>query len=428
VSDVRERRTWNPWVIRTLLLLVAILAGVVLFRLAGRIDWPAVWKAVWHLSWWQPFLLVAVLLVRQVLNALPLALYIPGVSVTQATMNDQGAILFSTIAPPPSDLALRVAMFNSWGVPTAKGLAGTVLNTLTFYIVRFSAPAVGFVLLAAVGQRPGLRYVEVLSILIAVTILVGLLLVVRSDGLARRAGSGAGRVVRRLRSTVDPEAWADACQAFRRDVAERFRWGFPRSLLGLAGMLVADLAMLVMCVRFVGVGSAELSLGALAIAYLFAYPFTLSPLQGLGIVDGLIVVSVADGLTDEAEAGLIGALMVWRLFTICGPLLLGALSVAWWRRPGGAGENADPRGALEKPGPVVEGPVVEASVGGAGAAGPLVTDAGAQAVHEPGLGDDAEQGQAEVEDVPPPVVADGLGRGGVAELTGIEDPEDHHQA
>ena len=415
VSQARGGRLSSPWVVRLVLLVVAILAGVVLFRLAGRIDWPAVWSAVGHLSWWQPFVLVAVLLVRQVLNALPLALYIPGVSVTQATMNDQGAILFSTIAPPPSDLALRVAMFNSWGVPTAKGLAGTILNTLTFYIVRFSAPAVGFVLLAVAGRRPGLRWLELASILIAVAILVGLLLVVRSDGLARRAGVGAGRVARRVRSTVDPDAWADACQRFRHDVNERFSWGFPRSLLGLSGMLVADFGMLLLCVRFVGVDSAELGLGALAIAYLFAYPFTLFPLQGLGVVDGLSLVAVADGLTDEVEAGLIGALMVWRLFTIGGPLLLGALSVAWWRRPGGAGESSAGASDLR-------------SAGRAGTAGPLLADAGAQAVDQPGLGDDAGQGQAEVEEVPPPVVPDGLGRGGVAEGTGVEDPEDHHQA
>ena len=35
-------------------------------------------------------------------------------------------------------------MFSSWGVPVAKAMAGTIMNTLTFYIVRFGAPAVGF--------------------------------------------------------------------------------------------------------------------------------------------------------------------------------------------------------------------------------------------------------------------------------------------
>ena len=102
-------------------------------------------------------MLVAVVIVRQVLNALPLAFYIRGVSAYKATLNDLGAILMSVVAPPPSDLALRVAMFTSWGVAAAKGLAGTLMNTLTFYVVRFSAPAVGFVLLLRwAARRPAL--------------------------------------------------------------------------------------------------------------------------------------------------------------------------------------------------------------------------------------------------------------------------------
>ena len=85
-------------------------------------------------------MLLAVVVVRQVCSALPLALYIPGVTAYKATLNDLGAILMSMVAPPPSDLALRVTMFASWGVSAAKGLAGTLMNTLTFYIVRFATP------------------------------------------------------------------------------------------------------------------------------------------------------------------------------------------------------------------------------------------------------------------------------------------------
>src|SRR4051794_10641710 len=129
-------------------------------------------------AWVTRFVLLAVALVatavvvRQVLNALPLSLYIRGVSAYKATINDLGAILMSVVAPPPSDLARRVTMFTSWGVPAAKGVAGTLMNPLTFYSVRFSAPAVGFVLLLATGQPPGMRWLELASIAVAVTIVV----------------------------------------------------------------------------------------------------------------------------------------------------------------------------------------------------------------------------------------------------------------
>ena len=280
VADAVRRTKRSAWLTRLGLLLLAALVTVAVVQLIGRIDWPAVWDALLHLTWWQPLVLLGVVVVRQVLNALPLSLYIPGVSVLRATINDLGAILMSAVAPPPSDLALRVGMFNSWGVPTTKGLAGTVMNTLTFYIVRFSAPLFGFLLLAIVDEPAGLRLLDLVCVGIALTILVGVLLVVRSDQLARRVGSWAGRTARKVRRQVDPDAWVRACVDFRDQIASRFRYGFPRSLVGLFGMLATDLAVLTLCLRFVGVAAADVPLVDIAIAYLFAYPLTLFPFSG----------------------------------------------------------------------------------------------------------------------------------------------------
>ena len=69
----------RAWLTRLGLVCVAAVVTVVVLRLVGRIDWSAVGAALAQLTWWQPAALLAVLLVRQVLNALPLALYIPGV-------------------------------------------------------------------------------------------------------------------------------------------------------------------------------------------------------------------------------------------------------------------------------------------------------------------------------------------------------------
>jgi uncharacterized membrane protein YbhN (UPF0104 family) len=319
---------------------VALVVTFVVVRLIGRVDWGEVRSALTHLSWWHAPVLFAVLLLRQVLNALPLSLYIPGVSAYRATQNDQVAILMSTIAPPPSDIALRMAMFSSWGVPVAKGLAGTLMNTLTFYIVRFGAPAVGFVLLAATGGKVGLRWADLISVAISVAIFVGLMLVIRSEALARKVGTTAGHAARRVRKSVDPDAWAAACVQFRIDIAARFRRGFPRSLLALSAMLVVDLTMLVMSLRFVGLDTGEVPVVEIAIAYLFAYPFTLFPFQGIGIVDALVLAAVVQAGGAEVEAAAVAGLVVWRVFTIGGPLALGALGLAAWRRSSGVTTEA----------------------------------------------------------------------------------------
>jgi putative heme transporter len=320
------------WVMRCVLLVVALVVTYVVVQLIGRIDWASVWDALSRLSWWQLIVVLAVVVVRQVLNALPLKFYIRGVSAYHATINDLGAILMSVIAPPPSDLALRVAMFTSWGVPVAKGLAGTLMNTLTFYIVRFSAPALGFVLLLATARPPGLRWLELLSILIAATILVAILLILRSEALARTIGSRAGRLVCRVRKSVDPEAWADACLTFRADISATFRRGFPRSLGALTGMLATDVLVLLLCLRFVGIYPSDVNLADVAIAYLFAYPFTLFPFSGIGVVDALILAALVESGGIDVESAAVAALVVWRVFTVGVPVLMGGGAVGLWRR------------------------------------------------------------------------------------------------
>jgi uncharacterized membrane protein YbhN (UPF0104 family) len=322
----------REWLVRALLLVVAAVVTVVIVRLVGQIDWAEVGSAMGLLSWWQPLVLLGLLVARQFLNAMPLALYIPGLSTYRATLNDVAASLMALVAPPPSDVALRLAMFASWGVSTAKATGGLVLNMLTFYIVRFAAPLAGFVLLFALGRSPGVRWLELISVALAVAMFVTLLLVVRSDRLALTVGRRAGRAACRVRKNVDPAAWAQACQDFRRDVEERFRHGFAKGLLSQWGMLAVDCGMLVLCLRFVGVSSAEVSLAEIAVAYLFAFPLTIFPFMGLGVVDALVLAAVVEvgGLGVEASA--VAGLIVWRVFTLAGPAILGVAALGLWRR------------------------------------------------------------------------------------------------
>lgn len=324
--------SWRRRLNRLLLTTLALVAAYVIVDRVGRIDWGAVGDALAHLSWWQPFVLLAVLAVRQVLNAIPLHFYIEGLSVTRATQSDLGAILMANIAPSPADYALRTAMFVSWGIPAARGLAGAMMNTLTFYMARFSAPLIGFVILAVVNGDPSYRWADLLSLAIATAIVVGVMLVLRSDALARMVGLRSGRLVRRFRRGVDPERWAQGCVDFRGHISERFRYGFPRSLAGMAGMLTTELVLLVLCLRFVGVTAADAGIADVAIAFLFAYPLTILPFTGIGIVDSLIVAALVEAGSGVVEAPAVAALMVWRVFTLGMPIAMGLGALALWRR------------------------------------------------------------------------------------------------
>ena len=82
-------------------------------RFVGAVEWDQVWDAVRRLDAWQFVVLVAVLLVRQGFNAVPLRQFVPGLSWWRSVQNDLGAVVVGTLALPPGDVVLRVSMFRS---------------------------------------------------------------------------------------------------------------------------------------------------------------------------------------------------------------------------------------------------------------------------------------------------------------------------
>src|SRR5699024_11780839 len=115
---------------------------------------------------------------------------------------------------------------------------------LSFFIVRFSAPLLGFVIVLASGRSLGLRWLDLISLAIAAALGTGLVLLLRTDAWAAWLGRTGGRVVHRVRPSVEPDRWASACLRFRGEIAARFGYAFPRSVAALLLMLLADLSIM----------------------------------------------------------------------------------------------------------------------------------------------------------------------------------------
>ena len=92
---------------------------------------------------WQLALLIALVVLRQFLNAMPLVYFIDDLSVFKATASDQGATLMSMIAPPTTDSVFRIMVLRSWGVDIDRAAAGGTSNILVFYIARWISPPAG---------------------------------------------------------------------------------------------------------------------------------------------------------------------------------------------------------------------------------------------------------------------------------------------
>ena len=267
---------------------VSLVCGWIIVGLVGRVDWGQVVEALAELAWWQAPVLLLVLVVRQVLNASPLVVFIDGLGWRRAVQNDQAATLMSTIAPPPSDMVPRLAMLNSWGFPASQAVAGTYMNIVTFYSTRFLVPSLGLALLLATPSAPyapAYGWIAAGSAVVAALLIGSLLGALRRDEFASWIAGRAGRMATRLRSSIDPDAWVAWVLEFRGHVVRRASGGLPITLAALVVMVVVDGVLVGLCVRFVGVSAQDVPLLAIVGLFLPFYPLTLFPFAGLGMLE-----------------------------------------------------------------------------------------------------------------------------------------------
>lgn len=324
-----------PWWRRAVRPIALAVFGYLIVSLALRVDWGEVGSALAHLAWWQFLVLALVLVARRFLDAWPLTFYIPDLGPARALQNDVSAALISIAAPPPSDMVLRVSMFSSWGIDVNRGLSGAVMNMVSFYVARFTVPVIGLAILIGVhGVEPGELASALTSLLVVVGIVVALVLILQADEMAARVGRFLGTVVRRVRSSVDPEKWAAACVRFRANSALKARRGVPRAVPVLVLMILLDGTILLLSLRFVGVPASAVSAALLLGTYLLSYPLTLFPFSGIGVFDAVLIALMAEAAGEAYEAEVMAAILVWRAFTIVGPLIMGAIALSLWRRAG----------------------------------------------------------------------------------------------
>ena len=336
-TPARSARHRPPWLRPVVIVVIVLVCGWLASTFLGAIDWSSVGEALGRLTVWQLLALLAVLLVRQTLNALPLALFIDGLGAGRACSATSSRP--SRLSWPPAGRHRRPRGH----VPRlgdrrrARGLAGATMNMVVFYVNRFAAPLIGLAVLAVLGSGASQVAGAVVSIAIAVALAVLVSLAVRREQFAARLGRRAANIVRRVRSSVDPDAWVRSSTGFQQHIVADYHRAFPRSLLALSAMVLSDACILLLAMRFVGVPAEAVPAYEVIGIFFLAYPLTLPPMMGLGIYDVVLLGAFMEIGGDALEPELVAALTVWRAVTILGPVVLGGVvALVWRRRLGGA--------------------------------------------------------------------------------------------
>ena len=193
-------------------------------------------------------------------------------------------------------------------------------------------PSIGLVLLAIVGAESGNVALAVLFAVLAGAIVAGLLVVLAQERWAALLGRLSASVAQRLRREADPEQWSQTVVDFRLRVSSGLPGKLARSMVALVLMVIADATILTLAIRFTGIGPDVLPSLLVVGTFWTAYPLTVMPLFGFGVLDAALLAAFTEAAGLEAEPSIVAALAIWRGVTLLGTLVLGAVVTLRWRR------------------------------------------------------------------------------------------------
>lgn len=317
---------------RDAIIRVLLVAGV-LFIVFGLImprfiDYQQVLETLQGLTI-QDFLIVGVFgVIAWVLTGAIFTMLIPGLGFVRGT---EAYLILTGIGASiplgPWNMAVLWVVIRGWGRPAAATTGGVLLYGIFDQLSRFGLLVIaGVVLVIAEGLNRDVTVatgVVVGCLIVGVVLFVlvggGLILVVRSERLARKLGRWAERVVgavlRRLGRTSVPDVEGALVQ-FRLTLGDTIR---ARGLLAFVVAMISKLAwalLMIVALRVVGVSASTLPdaviLGAVAVVFVITV-LPISP-GGAGVPE-LLYLSIFTTYTGGADSSAITAgIMLFRAF------------------------------------------------------------------------------------------------------------------
>jgi uncharacterized membrane protein YbhN (UPF0104 family) len=164
----------------------------------------------------------------------------------------------------------------------------------------------------------------------AIVLVWAMVIISRGEQAAASVGRTAARVVRRLRPTVDPDAWAAAVIRFQQESAAGLTRKLGQATPIMLVYILVDSLVLLVSLRFVGIPGYQIGYLAIMAAMFSLYPLTIFPFAGLGVLDAAMIVLInAEGVVDSAD--LVAAMVIWRAATLLLPLVPGVMTLTHWR-------------------------------------------------------------------------------------------------
>ncbi|CCG05396.1 lysylphosphatidylglycerol synthase transmembrane domain-containing protein [Blastococcus saxobsidens] len=333
---------------------VGLVAAVFVWFLPQFTSLAQVWAAVVDMTWLEKSALLLAAVWNLVTYQFVVVATTPGMTVRQATVATEAATAVSNTVLGGAAVAvgLTYAMNSSWGFSRSRTSVALLIAGLWNNFAKLGLPVLALALLAFTSPPSTARVLAGLAGLLGLGAAAALLgAVLRGPDTAARVGRAAARVAsaaRRPFRRAPVTGWDRATAKFRdRTVLLlRARWHWI-TLATLVSHLSLFL-LLLLSLRFVGVGADQVSLAEALAVFAFARLLTAVPLTpgGLGVVELALITGLA--AAGGPRALVAAAVLVFRALSYVLPIPIGLGSYLFWRhnRSWRREPNAAPRTAL----------------------------------------------------------------------------------
>jgi uncharacterized membrane protein YbhN (UPF0104 family) len=317
---------------------VVLVAAVFVWFLPQFTSLSEVWTSVRAMSWVE----VGVLLVAALWNLATYQFLImtttPGLTFGQATVATETstAVSNTVVGGAAISLGLTYAMNTSWGFSRSRTSVSLLVSGLWNNFAKLGLPVLALVLLAfSAPPTTGRLVAGLLGVLALAAAVLALGMLLRSEAAAARIGIAAAGVATRLRRLFGRgpvTGWDRATTKFRARTVLllRARWH-----LITVTTLVSHLSLflvLMLALRFVGVGADQVSLAEALAVFAFARLLTAIPFTpgGLGVIELALITGLA--AAGGPRALVAAAVLIFRALTFVLPIPIGLATYVFWRR------------------------------------------------------------------------------------------------
>jgi len=338
--DAPAQRSRRPLWRRLLgpLLSVALLVAVFAWFLPQFTSLADVWASVRSMTWVEVAVLAAAAVWNLATYQFVVVATMPGQTFRQATVATETttAVSNTVLGGAAIALGLTYAMNSSWGFSRSRTSVSLLVSGLFNNFAKLGLPVLALVLLAFQGQPSSGRVAAGLAGVVGLALaVVALWLLLRSRESAARLGIGAGRVASALlRPFGRPpvQGWDRATTKFRDRTAlllhARWHWITLATLVSHLSLFL----VLLLALRFVGVGSDQVSWVEALAVFAFARLLTAIPFTpgGLGVVELALITGLA--AAGGPRAMVAAAVLIFRALTYVLPIPLGLVTYVIWQR------------------------------------------------------------------------------------------------